>query len=438
MNIFLFIYVFLWHILAPLFFLYLWLKGRGEPLYRNFWLERLGLAGLSRLNKPPVWVHTTSLGELRGAVAIIQALLSKDFTVVLSTWTPAGRQAAENLFAKAIENNQIQVVYVPAEWPWAVSFFIRRWRPICLMVTEYEAWPVLINTVRLHKIPLCKANAHYPATSFNRDQRWWGLRSRLFSKYQLIMCKSDLSAQRFLIAGCPNVVVVGETRFDQPVPANLLTASLEARIQLGGQKRPVVCFSSVVSGEDEIFIETMALLKQKLDRPLFIYVPRSPQVFDEVFHLLESKNIKVIRRSDIFDDSLRIERNVESDAVDVLLGDSLGEMYFYLNMSDAVVVGASFVNHGSHNIVEALALSKPVWVGPSIFGIEYPGYAALVSGALHQASDADDLASQLAKVICDADLYEIKKQKAHDFYLKHTGAVDKHMKVFLKWYAELV
>ena len=37
------------------------------------------------------------------------------------------------------------------------------------------------------------------------------------------------------------------------------------------------------------------------------------------------------------------------------LGDSLGEMHFYLSLADQVVVGGGFAPQGSHNIIEPLS-----------------------------------------------------------------------------------
>ena len=55
----------------------------------------------------------------------------------------------------------------------------------------------------------------------------------------------------------------------------------------------------------------------------------------------------------------------------LLWGDSLGELNFYMAMSDIVFMEDSLNNEGSHNIIEPLALKKSVIVGPSIWGIEF-------------------------------------------------------------------
>lgn len=75
-------------------------------------------------------------------------------------------------------------------------------------------------------------------------------------------------------------------------------------------------------------------------------------------------------------------------------GDLLGEMYFYLSLADRVVVGGGFQPKGSHNIIEPLALERPVIVGPHIQTIEYPAVEALAAGVCLQTS-ADRLVADV-------------------------------------------
>ena len=68
-------YELLWHLLLPLVLLMLWRRGAKEPLYRQFWGERFG--GVSCTLHRPVWVHSASMGEMRGAAPWVHALLDR-------------------------------------------------------------------------------------------------------------------------------------------------------------------------------------------------------------------------------------------------------------------------------------------------------------------------------------------------------------------------
>lgn len=434
-----------WWLLWPVVLGFLWRRGKREPLYRQFWGERFGrtTTALQR----PLWVHSASMGEIRGAAPLVRALLAAGYPVLVTTLTPAGRTAAQALLADDIAAGRAQVAYVPLELGWAVRRFIRQVRPRAALMTEIDTWPVLLASIRAAGVALGMANAQYPKQSFERDvARWWGFRAALFTAYELVLCKSATHAERFRALGCERVVVAGETRFDLPVsPLQLAAADRLTRqwglatVQPGG--RPVVCFASVVVGEDATFVKAMQTLWQALDeasgpRPLFVCVPRSPQRFDESERLLTQAGLRVARRSACLDATLHPLDGPPMERVDVLLGDSLGEMYFYLALSQLVVVGGSFVDTGAHNVIEPLALKKPVMVGPSIWGIEYPGVEALTAGVLTQHAHADALAKALLRLLTSPAAYAQAMAGAEAFFAEHGGATDKHMAALLPWLRE--
>ena len=303
------LYELLWHLLMPVFLLFLWRRGKKEPLYRAFWNERWGRTTTTL--QRPLWVHSASMGEIRGAAPLVRALLAQGYPVLVTTLTPAGRTAAQKLFEADIAAGRAQVAYVPFELGSAVRRFIRQVRPRAAVMTEIDTWPVLLVTIRRQGVPLAMANAQYPGKSIVRDRKWFGFRAGLFQAYQLVLCKSQTHAKRFRDVGCSRVAVAGETRFDLPVSPQQIAAA-QTRVgqwQLatgvpGG--RPVVCFASAIVGEDEQFAQAMQQVRAGvaaagLPAPLFVYVPRSPQRFDTVAQQLEGAGLRVARRSRMLD-----------------------------------------------------------------------------------------------------------------------------------------
>ncbi len=433
------LYEVLWHLMLPVLLLFLWRRGQKEPLYRQFWSERWGNTR-TRLERP-LWVHSASMGEIRGAAPLVRALLAAGYPVIVTTLTPAGRTAAQKLLEAEIANGRAQVAWVPLELGWAVRRFIRQVRPRAALMTEIDTWPVLLATIRRAGVPLGIANAQYPAKSLVRDRTWFGFRAGLFQAYQLVLCKSETHAQRFRDVGCGRVVIAGETRFDLPVSPQQIAAAqtLVSRWGLAVGQRPVVCFASAIVGEDEQYLQAFALLQAGLEqaglpKALFVYVPRSPQRFDTVAALFEAAGLRVARRSRMLDAALSPTADApDMAAVDVLLGDSLGEMYFYLALSQVVVVGGSFVDSGAHNVIEPLALKKPVMVGPSIWGIEYPGVEALAAGVLQQHMTITSLSAALVQLLTHPDAYTAAIAGAEAFYAEHGGATARHMAVLVPW-----
>ena len=389
----------LWHLGLPVMLLYLWRRGRKDPLYAQHLAERFGRY---RQHLPgAVWVHAVSLGEMRSAVPLIRALLDRGETVVTTHFTPAGRREAERVFGPEIAAGRLAAVWVPFETSWAYAGFFCAFRPRAGLVMEIEIWPRMIFAARKAGVPLFMCNAQYPTKSMIRDAKL-SLRHKLMQSYAGAFVKSDLQAQRFAGVGVRNIHVTGELRFDQPIPPHLVAVAETLRPSLAGV-RPVITFASAVEGEDNLYLDAITTALAHPSHPFIVYVPRKPERFDDVAGMLIKRGLNAIRRSTALDATLAPglpppARGRTGEGVappDILLGDSLGEMYFYIALSDRVVTGGGFTPHGAHNIIEPLALKRPVIVGPEIHTIEYPAVEAIAAGVCLRVETAEALTKAL-------------------------------------------
>ena len=410
------VYGALWLLGLPFVLVYLWRRGRKDPLYFAHLAERFGFHPPFR--RGAIWVHAVSLGELRSAVPMIRALLDRGDPVVTTHFTPAGRREAVRVFAADIAAGKLRAAWVPFEYGFAYHRFFKTFAPKCGLVMEIEIWPRMIMAARATGVPLYMCNAQYPSKSYARDGRT-GFRAQVMRGFAGALVKSDLQAERFASVGVQNIRVTGELRFDQPIPADLLVAGAAIRDWLGAQDRRVITIASAVEGEDDLYILTILALRaahraKGLPPPLFIYVPRKPERFDQVADLLALAGLRVGRRSVLCDAAMMPKGNAPD--IDVLLGDSLGEMYAYLAMADMVIVGGGFTPKGAHNIIEPLALRKPVIVGPVIHTIEYPAIEAIATGVCWQM----DSPEKLREVLLAGTAPDPAAIKA--FFNAHSGA----------------
>ena len=415
----------LWHLGMPFVLLYLWKRGRADPLYAQHLAERFGR--YSRRMPDTVWVHAVSLGEMRSAVPLIRALLDRGDRVVTTHFTPAGRREAERVFGPDIIAGRMAAVWVPFETSWAYREFFKAFRPRVGLVMEVEIWPRMIFAARESGVALFMCNAQYPTKSMARDAKFT-LRHNLMQAYAGALVKSDLQAERFASVGVPNITVTGELRFDQPIPPHLVSAAETLRPRLAGG-RPVITFASVVEGEDDVYLDAITAALGHPSRPFVVYVPRKPERFDDVARMLERRGLTAIRRS-VFLDPTLAPKSLPSPPwggdgggghpacklPDILLGDSLGEMYFYIALSDRVVTGGGFTPHGAHNIIEPLALKRPVIVGPEIHTIEYPATEAIAAGVCLRVETPEALTKALV------DWTGPGPEAIEAFFTAHSGA----------------
>jgi len=421
------VYTLLWVLLLPLILLYIYHRGRKDPRYRAHLRERFGFYKKGMPNA--VWLHAVSLGEMNAAAPLLQRYLDEGEQVVTTHFTPAGRAAAHRLFPAECASGQLVAVWVPLEYDWVFRRFFKTFSPKFGLVMEIEMWPRMIASARRHKVPLFLCNGHYPPTSFERDKRQFGLRGRLATGFRGLLIKSEPDAARFRHFGAPNVFMTGELRFDVALPAPMLAAA--AAIRAGHlQGRKVMTISSVVVGEDEHYISAICRLRshyKALGRPapLFVYVPRAPERFAVAQELLAQAGLTVLTRSVGMNTDFTLADSADLTHADVLLGDSLGEMYFYLALADIVVAGGGFVPTGAHNVIEPLALRKPVFVGPYTWTIEFPALEAIEADVLTQCQTIDDLVNEVQKRLDDPATMAQNQRAADAFYQHHSGAVDR-------------
>jgi 3-deoxy-D-manno-octulosonic-acid transferase len=409
MRVFLLIWSALWTAGLPLILAYLRKRGRKDALYAQHLRERFGR--YTQRMQGSVWIHAVSLGEVRSAVPLIRGLLDAGECLVITHFTPAGRRATIDAFGAEIAAGRLAAVWVPFELNWCFAGFFRAFQPKLGLVMEIEIWPRMVAAARAAGVPLYMCNAQYPLDSMARDARF-PLRPAVMRRFAGAFVKSELQAQRFAAIGVGNITVTGELRFDQPIPAHHLAAANALRGQLPAQ---VVAFASVTEPEEALFIEAAATLLAQPNPPLVVFIPRAPERFDAVAQQLTARGLNVTRRSDALDTNLTAHAPITSG---VLLGDSLGEMYFYLGLATRVVVGGGFQPKGSHNIIEALAMGLPVIVGPYTQTIEYPAVEAMAAGVCHQTSAAD-LAQDISAWASPTP------QMITDFLAEHSGGTEK-------------
>ena len=366
-------------------------RAEGDPDYGLHMEERRGEGANFDAD---IWVHAVSLGEMKSAEPLISLVLAEGYRVLTTHATPAGRRAAEGVFSEAIGSGQMAVRYAPVDTARYWREFFAKYQPRAGLVMEMEFWPAMLETAKRAGCPLFLANSQVPGKSLPRARRlarWFG---HPVTRATGILAKSEPMAARFRELGAENVQVVGETRFDIAPP----TAQVTSGISLG-EGRTVLTLASVVKGEEDIYTRLLGELLAEDDAPLVIWVPRAPELFEVHAELLQSKGFEVARRSEAFDADLA--PLVDLGEVQILIGNSLGEMFFYLSPADAVIVGGGFTVKGAHNVIEPLSLGKPVITGPDVWTIEFPGVEAEAAGVLTVVRRPDDLARTVRTAIAE-------------------------------------
>jgi 3-deoxy-D-manno-octulosonic-acid transferase len=196
-------------------------------------------------------------------------------------------------------------------------------------------------------------------------------------------------------------------------PAELLATGAWLRAQTGA--RPVLLCASTREGEEALVLDAFMRLGERPAGMLLAIVPRHPQRFDEVERLVRARGLSLVRRS-------QLGHGQPGGDAEVLLGDSMGEMFAYYAACDCAFIGGSLMPLGGQNLIEACAVGKPVLVGQHTFNFLLATEDAVAAGAALRVGDADDLLRQGARLLQDDALRGAMGERALAFAGQHRGA----------------
>jgi len=183
--------------------------------------------------------------------------------------------------------------------------------------------------------------------------------------------------------------------------------------------RPVLLCAITRDGEEALILD--ALVKAEMGNTLLMIVPRHPQRFDEVARLIAAHGLIMRRRSELEEDApLPAE-------VQVLLGDSMGEMFAYHVACDVAFIGGSLLPLGGHNLIEACAVGKPVLIGPSTFNFSAASEDAIAAGAALCVADASMLLREALRLLQEDGERSAMGARALAFAQQHRGATARTM-----------
>jgi len=389
--------------------------------YREGLRERLGRVprrlrqgSLPDAERPLIWVHAVSVGEVLAVTRLVKDLdvALPGYEVVVSTTTRTGQALARERFGAN------RVFYCPLDLPWAVSNYMRALKPSLLVLAESEFWPNLLGGCFRRDIPVAVVNARISSRSFPRYEKLPILWRPLLGRLNCVLAQSQTDADRLVALGCrpERVSVAGNLKFDvrvrEEAEATRFLKSLTAGLRF-------VVAGSTLDGEEAVLIEDWPRMLVANPRLAMILAPRHPERFDAVAALLEKSGRLWCRRSEWKSRPARPLRPGE-----ILLLDSIGELASVYSLASVAFVGGSLVPAGGHNPLEPAQFGVPIVMGP-----HYANFIA-ITDSLRKANalriaEVEDLATALIALINDRELAVAMGARAIEVFERQAGATDR-------------
>ncbi len=401
------LYTLLLALALPLILARLWWRGRREPGYRRFIAERFGYFEIGP-DRPVIWVHAVSVGEVRAAAPLVRALVEEypEHQMLVTCMTAAGRDTVKQVYGESV-----LAAFLPYDFPGAMQRLIERFRPRLAVLMETEIWPNMLQACTDNDVGVMLANARMSEKSARGYARRPQLFAPAFAALGAVCAQSEADAARLRGLGAGRVAVAGNIKFDVVPDASQLAAGQAYARQI---ERPVLLFASTREGEEAMLLDALAGRTEGL---IVAVVPRHPQRFDEVAAVATARGFPIARRS------------TREGPRKLLLGDTMGEMAFYYGLADVAVIGGSFQPLGGQNLIEACAAGVPVVIGPSVFNFSEATRLALEAGAALQAGDPAEAIKAALALLEDPARRAAMGEAGRRLCDVHRGATARHLAV---------
>ncbi len=406
-------YQILGFLILPLVLLRILFKGFKNNAYWKRIPERFGF--YSHIEKNLIWIHCVSVGEFMAAKPLINKYLETE-KLLITCYTPTGYEAISQAYG-----NKVIQAYCPVDIKPFVTHFIKTYKPKKCILLETEIWPNIIHELSKNKIPINLVNARLSQKSFNSYQKFLSnILSKTLNKIDLIAAQNEDSKKRLVSLGAKesNTIVTGNIKFDQKIDIN---QSQLSEIKKFIQDQQVVVFASTHNDEEKQIFEAIRKYSY-LENTLKIIIPRHPERFNEVYKLAKKYGYTSAKRS---------EKATSESNLEVLIGDSMGELPEYLFLADVVFMGGSLVKHGGHNMIEPALLEKPIIYGQHVFNFAQISKELINSGGAIQVDSADALVAKIESLLNNPKEREELSKNAYKFAKNLQGSTNKLFK-FIK------
>lgn len=205
----------------------------------------------------------------------------------------------------------------------------------------------------------------------------------------MVAAQSAADGERFLKLGLnpQKLVISGNIKFDIEVPADLkIRAKKLATSWCLNLNRPIWIAASTHQGEDEKILIAAKKIKMHLPNALLILVPRHPERFDLVAKLCHQQGFKIARFT---------EMPTSADNIEIIIGDTIGQLLLFYSLAKVAFVGGSLVPIGGHNLLEPAALGIPILTGPYLDNFRDISKLLLNDKAAMLAHDENELATKI-------------------------------------------
>ena len=378
------------------------LKNKEDPLRYK---EKLGFYTIEN-DKPVIWFHASSLGEIKSVIPIILHYESRtDSRILVTTTTLSSAKYCSDFF-----QNKSNIIhqFFPFDTPIVIERFLKHWKPKISIITESEIWPNMIfKSKKISKLVLL--NARLSRKSFSKWKLIKLFAKKIFSQFDSIVCQSKETKSFIEFFNIDNVHFFGNLKFssiNEGPTDNIFNFQKKVNFSWVAM--------STHSGEEEFVINTIKNLKKEKISSQCILIPRHINRIDKITDLIKTSSLTYQLKST---DPMPLENK------DIYILNSYGDAKEVFEKINLVFLGGSIIAHGGQNPLEPAREGCSVFHGPNIYNfteiydfLSNNGISSLVTS---EKSLADQLMRKFTKPVDNEKFKETIEKYSQKILLDH-------------------
>lgn len=351
---------------------------------RKSFFHRMGFYPKQSSPKPTLVIRCASLGEVRVAARIVDALSAYHVVISVGT-TSAFEYATKNKIGDSC-------VFTPPDFFFFTKNFFRRMKAKNLILIESELWPELLWSAKDAGMGVFLVNGRFSPKSVSVGKKLKGLIGQVLKNVDYFCVRYDSDKDALNLVGVPDgkIRVTGNIKyvFDGRVKSGF-------RRDLGFGENDIIITAGSTHKADELALaKAFGILRDKYKNVKMIVVPRHVERASDTLKL--------------FGDSAVLYAAPGNDAgaseKRCFVVGEIGVLEKFYSICDIAVVGGSFGRRGGQDPIEPAFFSKPVVFGPQMKNFAAESGALLSVGGAFSVSDATELSEKLDLLINDAAL----------------------------------
>jgi 3-deoxy-D-manno-octulosonic-acid transferase len=364
--------------------------------YRQSLKARLGISlppFTPRKGQEVIWIHAVSMGETRAIILLFHKIRAAypDTAILISTTTETGHAEAKRSMPEADAH-----FFLPLDFSWTIRRVIQQLQPTRLILCESDFWLHLLKIAKERGVKIDLVNGKVSERSCKRFQRFTFFTRKLFANFDLFCVQSDRYRDRFVSMGIPDekIYVTGNLKFDSSAKKMEISESAAFKESLGmAPNDQVLVIGSTHAPEEDWILSALSSVWKKIPDLKVILVPRQPERFHEVAHLIQQKEIAFRRLSEKKKGNERL-----------ILVDAMGKLNQCYQIATVAIVGGSYILRvGGHNIFEPIVFGIPVLFGPHMHSQPDLEEIVLTSGSGKQVN-IGQLSENLIEILEKPDI----------------------------------